>query len=130
MSSFTVIRPKSIATVVVALSSTPDRSSISVPASVRISSVCNGRISLTEPTSVVLPTPKPPAITILTACGIRSARAGREPPRGRSERTKPIDHRLEHVLLRPVRRVDRLLHHDELRVEQVPDQDADHPERE
>src|SRR5882672_7029454 len=64
-----VIRPKSIATVVVVFVSTPDRSSMPVPASVRISSVRIGPISLTEPTIVVLPAPKWPAMRILTAVG-------------------------------------------------------------
>ena len=65
-----VIRPKSIATVVVVLPSTPEMSSVPTPASVSTSSVCSGRISLTAPTSVVLPTPKPPAMRIFSASGI------------------------------------------------------------
>jgi len=64
-----VIRPKSIATVVVCLCSTPDRSSTPTLSSVRYSSVRSGRISLTEPTRVVLPTPKPPATRIFKATG-------------------------------------------------------------
>ena len=46
-----MIRPKSIATVVVDFVSTPSRSSIPVPISVSVSSVRSGRISLTAPTS-------------------------------------------------------------------------------
>src|SRR5579859_4857560 len=61
-----VIRPKSIATVVVDLSGTCDRSSTSVLATVITASVVSGVISETEPTKVVLPTPNPPATTILT----------------------------------------------------------------
>src|ERR1700734_2360516 len=61
-----VIRPKSIATVVVDLSGTCDRSSTSVLATVMTASVVSGVISDTEPTKVVLPTPNPPATTILT----------------------------------------------------------------
>src|SRR6202453_831021 len=61
-----VIRPKSIATVVVFLSGTWDRSSTSVEATVMTASVVSGVISDTEPTNVVLPTPKPPATTIFT----------------------------------------------------------------
>src|ERR1700678_191757 len=61
-----VIRPKSIATVVVDLSGTCDRSSTSVLATVITASVVSGVISDTEPTNVVLPTPNPPATTILT----------------------------------------------------------------
>src|SRR6266536_755284 len=58
------IRPKSIATVVVTLPGTARVSSTPSPAEVMIASVVNGVISETEPTSVVLPTPKPPAMTI------------------------------------------------------------------
>src|SRR4051812_3004841 len=61
------MRPKSIATVVVTFSSTPRVSSTPTPAWVIVSSVRSGRISLTEPTRVVLPTPNPPTITIFTA---------------------------------------------------------------
>src|SRR5512142_2795641 len=59
-----VIRPKSIATVVVALPGTFDASSTPWPAEVITASVVSGSISDTAPTSVVLPTPKPPATTI------------------------------------------------------------------
>ncbi len=61
-----VARPKSIATVVVVLSGTPDRSSTAPLAEVSAASVVSGVISETDPTKVVLPTPKPPAITIFT----------------------------------------------------------------
>ena len=61
-----VIRPKSIATVVVDLSGTCDKSSTSVLATVMTASVVSGVISDTEPTNVVLPTPNPPATTIFT----------------------------------------------------------------
>src|SRR4029453_2975206 len=59
-----LIRPKSIATVVVVLPGTCRLSSTPTPAEVMIASVVNGVISETDPTSVVLPTPNPPAITI------------------------------------------------------------------
>src|SRR3954469_8714398 len=59
-----LIRPKSIATVVVVLPGTCRLSSTPTPADVMIASVVSGVISDTEPTSVVLPTPKPPAMTI------------------------------------------------------------------
>src|SRR4051812_17757593 len=59
-----VIRPKSIATVVVSLPGTLDASSTPCPAEVISASVVSGSISETAPTSVVLPTPKPPAMTI------------------------------------------------------------------
>src|SRR6266513_5026568 len=61
-----VTRPKSIATVVVVLSGTCDRSSTPALAAVMTASVVSGVISETDPTNVVLPTPKPPATTILT----------------------------------------------------------------
>lgn len=64
-----VILPKSMATVVVDLDSTPSRLSVCSPAWVSISSVLSGEISLTAPTKVVLPTPKPPATRILSAVG-------------------------------------------------------------
>src|ERR1700751_6191043 len=60
------MRPKSIATVVVDLSGTCDKSATSVLATVMTASVVSGVISDTEPTNVVLPTPNPPAATILT----------------------------------------------------------------
>src|SRR3954470_13719440 len=59
-----LIRPKSIATVVVVLPGTCRLSSTPTPAEVMIASVVSGVISETDPTSVVLPTPKPPAMTI------------------------------------------------------------------
>ena len=59
-----VIRPKSMATVVVALPGTFAGSSMPTPAAVMTASVVSGVISETAPTSVVLPTPNPPATTI------------------------------------------------------------------
>ena len=50
---------------VVVLSGVADRSSCGELASVITASVVSGTISDTEPTNVVLPTPKPPATTIL-----------------------------------------------------------------
>src|SRR5689334_22848690 len=55
-----------MATVVVVFSGTFDRSSTSVLAEVMTASVVSGVISDTDPTNVVLPTPKPPATTIFT----------------------------------------------------------------
>ncbi len=63
------MRPKSIATVVVVLFSTPSRLSVSALMVVRSSSVLSGAISLTAPTKVVFPTPNPPATRILSAVG-------------------------------------------------------------
>src|SRR3954452_15650935 len=59
-----LIRPKSIATVVVVLPGTCRLSSTPTPAEVMMASVVSGVISETDPTRVVLPTPKPPAMTI------------------------------------------------------------------
>jgi len=101
-----VIRPKSMVTVVVVLLSTPPRSS-APSAPVRISSVCSGRISLTDPTMVVLPAPKPPAMRILSATGMRD-----EPPL-RSERTESIDNRLEYVDIVRLGRRRGFVHRDE-----------------
>src|SRR5947209_3934119 len=58
------MRPKSMATVVVTLPGTCRVSSTPSPADVMMASVVSGVISETDPTSVVLPTPNPPAITI------------------------------------------------------------------
>src|SRR5580693_1805388 len=90
------MRPKSIATVVVFLSGTCDRSSTSVDATVMTASVVSGVISETDPTKVVLPTPKPPATTILTdviavSCGL--------PHRG-SDLTKSTEYPFEQVKVR------------------------------
>src|SRR6201991_2731056 len=63
-SSSSVIRPKSIATVVVRLSGVASTMSTPADASVTIASVRSGMISETAPTNVVLPTPNPPAMTI------------------------------------------------------------------
>src|SRR4051812_38803846 len=94
-------------TVVVVLPSTPDTSS-APSAPVRTSSVCNGRISLTEPTIVVLPTPKPPAMRISSAPGMREPLAG-------SERTESIDNRLEYVDVVRLRGRGRFVQRDEAR---------------
>src|SRR5579871_746175 len=105
-----VIRPKSIATVVVFFCSTPSSRSTPTPACVIDSSVCSGRISLTAPTRVVLPTPKPPATRILSARN-ESSRASAPPPlrsarpaesRASSKRPESIDHLLEDGLVEDV----------------------------
>src|SRR5215472_13483285 len=89
-SSRTVIRPKSIATVVVSLPSTPSSASTSMLGSLSISSVRSGLISLTEETSVVLPAPKPPAIRILIDTGPPTTASS-------SESSKGISDILEHL---------------------------------
>src|SRR5580700_3460444 len=81
-SSRTVMRPKSIATVVVDLASTPSRSSTIMLGSLSTSSVRNGLISLTALTIVVLPAPKPPAIRILIETGVTPAVSCSKPTEG------------------------------------------------
>src|ERR1700754_4977294 len=78
-----VMRPKSRATVVFVLPSTPVTSSTPTLACVSTSSVVSCGISLTETTSVVLPVPNPPATTILT--DLRSTYLS--PPRSQSLET-------------------------------------------
>src|SRR5256885_9879374 len=80
------MRPKSIATVVVVLPSTPVTLSMSTLAVVSVSSVVSGSISLTAPTNVVLPTPKPPAIRIFSCLG-----------KGASKSAEPGKHCLQDV---------------------------------
>src|SRR5215475_14721251 len=76
------MRPKSIATVVVVLPGTCRLSSTPMPAEVMMASVVSGVISETEPTSVVLPTPKPPAMTIFAdVTRPDGMRAMSEPPK-------------------------------------------------
>src|SRR4051794_2529764 len=110
-----VIRPKSIATVVVVFPSTPSVSSTPTLRSDKISSVRRGRISLIAPTSVVLPTPKPPATRIFRATGS-------------SEGAKAIDHFLENALAGLRRDLDRRPYDDQPLVVQIPDQDTYHAE--
>src|SRR5580693_2695987 len=78
-SSRTVIRPKSIATVVVVFCSTPSSASTRTLGSLSTSSVRSGLISLTAVTSVVLPAPKPPAIRILIDTGPSVSTSWSEP---------------------------------------------------
>src|SRR5258705_5876037 len=73
------MRPKSMATVVVVLFSTPSRLSWLALTLVRTSSVRSGRTSLMELTSVVLPAPNPPAMTILNAASGPSAPGSESP---------------------------------------------------
>src|SRR3954467_4520535 len=71
MSSARVIRPKSMATVVVDFEGVLARSSTPWDSLVTRASVRRGTISDTEPTRVVLPTPKPPALTIFVDAAAR-----------------------------------------------------------
>src|SRR4051794_21782713 len=86
------MRPKSMATVVDRLLPTWLRSSTPAEASVIAASVVSGRISDTAPMNVVLPTPKPPAITILTGMSVA---AGAGAPTGTSTGAKSTEQPLE-----------------------------------
>src|SRR3954447_11369648 len=90
-SSAIVMRPKSIATVVVSLPGTLEASSMPTPAEVITASVVSGSISETAPTRVVLPTPKPPATTIFADV---ISRTGESP---RSELPKSTQHPLQQI---------------------------------
>src|SRR4051812_19049186 len=114
-----VMRPKSIATVVVVLRSTPEVSSIPTLRSVSCSSVRSGLISLTEPTRVVFPTPNPPATRIFTASGIAAA------PREGSERLESIEHFLQKPFIGKTVLCFRPAYHDQPMVQQVPQKDPD-----
>src|SRR5689334_22782931 len=69
------------------------------PALVIVSSVLSGRISLTAPTSVVLPTPKPPTTTIFRPFSAveRSGVIPRPATTAVSELLKSIQHLLQRV---------------------------------
>src|SRR5436305_14036298 len=115
-----VTRPKSMATVVVVLSGTWDRSSTPALASVITASVVSGTISETEPTKVVLPTPKPPATTILTdviapspALSLRGL-----------ELAKSTEHPFEQVEVGTALRVVELVHSDQPFHRHVGDEDS------
>src|SRR5215216_3797459 len=121
-SSLREMRPKSMATVVVVLPSTPNVSSTPTLFSVSSSSVRSGLISLIEPTSVVLPAPKPPAISILIAVGTPSS------ANIRSEGAEATDHRPEYRLV-GVGRTARFARQDEAAVEQVAEEDSHDADR-
>src|SRR3954464_3765946 len=72
-SSSIVMQPKSRATVVVVLPGTWPVRSTEAATEVIAASVVSGLISEMDDTAVVLPTPKPPAMTILTGAGGRAA---------------------------------------------------------
>src|ERR1700691_548156 len=121
-----VIRPKSIATVVVDLSGTCDRSSTSVLATVITASVVSGVISETEPTNVVLPTPNPPATTIFTdvmACGASAM------GRATLDLTESTKHPFEQMEVRTALRVIALVNTDEAIRAHVRDENPCHAQR-
>src|SRR3954469_20036177 len=122
-----LIRPKSMATVVVVLPGTCRLSSTPTPADVMIASVVSGVISETEPTSVVLPTPKPPAMTIFAdvtrpddeRCGVMS-----EPPKSTQH---PFQQFCAHRVV--VLERGRLVHGDQSTRRHVRDENPRHAER-
>src|SRR5262245_51829968 len=116
-----VMRPKSIATVVVLFRSTPSRLSTQAPGPLSGSSVRSARISVTDPTSVVLPAPNPPAMRILMVTGAcpGSRPYGSEPP-------KPIGHLSQYSWVGQLGGRGRVMHADERPVPQVRQQDLDH----
>src|SRR5215472_2888377 len=120
-----VTRPKSIATVVVVLSGTCDRSSTPVDADVITASVVSGVISETDPTKVVLPTPNPPATTIFTdviaACSALPATG--------LELAKSTEHPFEQVEIRAAVGVVKLVHPHQPLHRHVGDQHPRHPQR-
>src|SRR5215218_8538317 len=86
--SSTVMRPKSMATVVVVLSGTAAVSSIPTDMAVMCCSVVSGGISDTAPTNVVLPAPNPPATRTFSGMSSRLAGGG---GRLASTRTESIE---------------------------------------
>src|SRR5919107_5697241 len=115
-----------MATVVVVLFGVADRSSCPALASVITASVVSGSISETEPTNVVLPTPKPPATTILAEVVVGTGSA----TRAASEPSKSTQHPFHQ---RPVRDVARgrggLVHHDGALGGHVTDEHPGHAQR-
>src|SRR6202161_903557 len=116
-----------MATVVVFLSGTCDRSSTSVDATVMTASVVSGVISDTEPTKVVLPTPKPPATTIFTDVIADAS----PPPCGRAtlDLTESTKHPFEQVKVGTALRVVTLVNAHEAVRAHVRDQDPSHSQR-
>src|SRR3954469_18744104 len=97
-----------MATVVGTLFGVAARSSTPELASVITASVVNGSISETDPTNVVLPTPKPPATTILAevVVGAGSSTTASEP-------SKSTQHPFHQRHVRDVARGrGGLVHHD------------------
>src|SRR4051794_19685432 len=98
-----------MATVVVRLFGTAERSSTPELASVITASVVSGSISETEPTNVVLPTPNPPATTILAEVVVGSGSA----TTAASEPSKSTQHPFHQRHVRDVARGGGgLMHHD------------------
>src|SRR5579872_1328481 len=119
-------RPKSMATVVVVLSGTFDRSSMPSLAAVMTASVVSGLISETAPTKVVLPTPNPPATTILTEVMAAGASG-----RGWAtlDLTESTEHPFEQMEVRTALRVIALVNADQSVRAHVRDENPGHAER-
>src|SRR5271169_6377378 len=115
------MRPKSMATVVVALFSTPCRSSWLTLTLVSASSVRSGRTSLIALTSVVLPTPKPPAMRILNAAS--------GPPGPGSESPEPMQHLPQQLSAGLLAGRAGRLHLDPALLDEVGEQHPDHADR-
>src|SRR5690606_34913107 len=114
--------------------------------SVMISSVLSGRISLTEPTIVVLPTPNPPTMTIFIASSVEAGSGSRAETSSVAEGSEVVvspevvessevvesnEHLPQDVgirLARP-RAGRRVAYGDAARVEQVAQQDLHHADR-
>src|ERR1700735_4356354 len=116
-------------TVVVFLSCVCERSSTPALAEVMTASVVSGVISDTDPTKVVLPTPKPPAPTILTddmAAGSPAV------PRTGLELAKSTEHPFEQVEIWAAMCMVQLVHSDQPFHRHISDQDSGyaqgHPE--
>src|ERR1700761_8320073 len=120
-SSSRLTRPKSMATVVVTFSGVAARSSVAWLASVIRASVVTGSVSEIDLTNVVLPTPNPPAMTILveTAVGDSSVLDGLETTKNPFE---------QHVFRPPGVRGGRMNSQPAV-VGEITDQDADHTQR-
>src|SRR6266542_3212604 len=87
-----VMQPKSSATVVDVFAGIWPARSTPTATEVMAASVLNGRISEIADTAVVLPTPKPPAMTIFTGIGGRFA-----PDRGSADSFESTDYPLDQV---------------------------------
>src|SRR5215207_8227035 len=117
-SSPRLMRPKSMATVVVVLVATLLVSSIPSLTLVMAASVVSGSVSLVDPTKNVLPTAKQPATTILTGSGAAVEYASA------SEGLETIEHPFQESEAGAVPSGLRTVEVDESFVGHVPHQDA------
>src|SRR5215469_6870687 len=115
-----------MATVVVTFPGTCRVSSTPSPAEVMMASVVSGVISETEPTSVVLPTPNPPAMTIFA--DVTRPWPGRD---AMSEPAKSTEYPLQQFCAHRIVAVEGggLVHRDHAVGGHVGDQNPGHPER-